>query len=49
MIDSELLVPGDLVYVRSNQKIPADMNIISSENMIIDNQAITGEFQTIKL
>ena len=49
MIDSELLVPGDIVYIRSNQKIPADISLINSENMVVDNQAITGEFHPIKL
>lgn len=35
------LVPGDIVKVESGQKIPADIRILSSNQMKVDNSSLT--------
>jgi len=37
------LVPGDVVYVRMGDKIPADFYIISASDFKVDNSSLTGE------
>jgi magnesium-transporting ATPase (P-type) len=36
------LVRGDIIEVISGEKIPADIRIISSIEMKVDNSALTG-------
>ncbi|MCK9352429.1 MAG: HAD-IC family P-type ATPase [Candidatus Pacebacteria bacterium] len=40
--DSEL-VPGDIIFLQEGEKIPADVRVIHSTNMNIDEAALTGE------
>lgn len=40
--DTEV-VPGDILYLREGEKVPADLRIISSNNLKIDESALTGE------
>lgn len=42
-IEAKLLVPGDIVHVKAGDKIPADMRIIHSQELIVDNSSLTGE------
>ena len=42
-IDSSLIVPGDIVTIEPGNKIPADMRIINSNNLTIDESILTGE------
>lgn len=42
-IDIEELVPGDLVCLESGDKISADMRIIESHNLTVDESILTGE------
>ncbi|KAI9294039.1 hypothetical protein K502DRAFT_350384 [Neoconidiobolus thromboides FSU 785] len=42
ILDSEL-VPGDVVFVRMGDKIPADLYLFQASNMKVDNSSLTGE------
>ncbi len=42
-IHSELLVPGDIIMLKKGDIIPADIRIISSNNLEVDESSITGE------
>jgi Ca2+-transporting ATPase len=43
IIDVSELVPGDIVLIREGEKIPADLRIVESYNLKIDESALTGE------
>ena len=43
IIDSSLLVPGDIVLMESGDKISADMRIITCSNLQVDESILTGE------
>jgi sodium/potassium-transporting ATPase subunit alpha len=46
-ISPEKLVRGDVVEVISGEKVPADIRIISSNEMKVDNSALTGEVEPL--
>ncbi|OLY79178.1 Sodium/potassium-transporting ATPase subunit alpha-2 [Smittium mucronatum] len=42
-INASELVLGDLVFVRMGDKVPADLYVIQSEDLKVDNSSLTGE------
>lgn len=42
-IPADELVPGDIVFLESGMKIPADVRLISSSNLTVDESFLTGE------
>jgi len=43
LINSEELVPGDIVLLESGNKVPADIRLIDSNNLMADESLLTGE------
>jgi len=42
-IEARFLVPGDIVFVKLGNIIPADMKLISGEYLSVDQSSLTGE------
>lgn len=42
-IDAKALVPGDIVLLESGDKIPADLRLLSSLDLEVDESLLTGE------
>ena len=47
IINSVDLVPGDIVYVGTGDNIPADIIVIQSNEMKVNNSSLTGESEEI--
>ena len=43
LVDAAKIVVGDLIEVRMGDRIPADIRIVSSDEMKVDNSSLTGE------
>ncbi|MFH0852406.1 MAG: HAD-IC family P-type ATPase [bacterium] len=47
-IDSEELIVGDAVFLKSGDKVPADGRIIEAKNLKINEASLTGESQAVE-
>jgi Ca2+-transporting ATPase len=47
-INSEYLVPEDIVYVYEGDKLPADLKIIENYSLLIDESILTGESNPVR-
>lgn len=48
VIAAETLVPGDIVYLQSGDKVPADLRLLSAKNLRIEEAALTGEATAVE-
>jgi magnesium-transporting ATPase (P-type) len=46
-LDAEGLVPGDIVLLRSGDRVPADLRILHARNAQADEAALTGESEPV--
>ncbi len=46
-VDAEELVIGDIVFLESGSKVPADMRIFDAKNLHIDQSFLTGESELV--
>lgn len=42
-LDAEQVVPGDLVWVESGNRVPADLRLVSTRGLEVDESLLTGE------
>jgi magnesium-transporting ATPase (P-type) len=42
-VPAETLVPGDVVQIRSGDKVPADLRLLRTRNLQVDEAPLTGE------
>lgn len=47
-IDATELVPGDILELRIGDKVPADVRLLSTDSLAIDESVLTGESQPVE-
>jgi P-type Ca2+ transporter type 2C len=46
-IDAEELVPGDIIFLKSGDKIPADVRLYKSKDLQVEESPLTGESTSV--
>lgn len=47
ILEAESLVPGDIVYLESGNRVPADIRMLQSNQISIDESLLTGESMAV--
>ena len=47
VVDAGDLVPGDHIWIELGMRVPADLRLMSSENLIVDESLLTGELTSV--
>jgi len=47
-VDAEELVPGDIVLLKSGDKIPADIRLVQSKDLRVEESPLTGESTAVE-
>ncbi len=47
-VPSDALVPGDIVLLESGNRVPADIRILRSQNLAVDESLLTGESHAVR-
>ncbi|MBZ0145438.1 MAG: HAD-IC family P-type ATPase, partial [Rhodocyclaceae bacterium] len=47
-IPAEELVPGDIVFLASGDKVPADLRLVEARSLRVDEAALTGESEAVE-
>lgn len=47
-VPAETLVPGDIVYLQAGDKVPADLRLLKTKNLQLQESALTGESVPVK-
>ncbi len=47
VVDASVLVPGDIVLLRSGDRVPADLRIVTSSSLQIQEASLTGESEAV--
>ena len=48
VVPAETLVPGDIVLLQSGDKVPADLRLLHTKNLRIEEAALTGESTAVE-
>jgi len=43
IVDAIHLVVGDVVHVRAGEKVPADLRVLDSKDLKVNNSSLTGK------
>ncbi len=46
-LDTRELVPGDVVYLKAGDKVPADLRVIEASNLRVEEASLTGEAEEV--
>src|SRR5690606_15916229 len=47
-VEAKNLVPGDVIKLKSGDKIPADVRIIESRDFLVEESPLTGEAEAVE-
>ncbi|WP_114751042.1 cation-transporting P-type ATPase [Pleomorphovibrio marinus] len=47
-IEAEEVIPGDLVFLKSGDRVPADTRLVSVKNLRVEESALTGESEGVE-